>query len=174
MFMFGRKKDQKKGEGFTLLEVLVVISVVCIIFGTLLIAINPRALLQKSRDAKRMQDLDAMFKAINLALADGEITLTPTVECSDCTSSTGSPDADGTGYIKFNIVAGKQGLVRYGIDRLPLDPLNRNANVYSFGSTATGFEIDTVLENPDNAPKMSTDGGSDINKYEVGTNLKIL
>ncbi len=160
--------------GFTLIEVLFVISVVCVIFGTLLVAANPKALMQKSRDAKRMQDMDAMLKAINLALADGEITLVPTATCTNCSSSTGSQAVDGSGYIKFKIVDGKKGLTKYSIDSLPLDPINNGKYVYTFGSTATGFELNAVLENPDNVSKMGTDGGNDSNMYEVGTNLQIL
>lgn len=157
-------------KGFTLVELLVVIAIVAILAGALMIAINPQALLQKSRDAKRLQDMDTLVKAINLALADGEITLAAT---STEGVSTGSRAVNGTGYVSFTIPTGKTGLSKY-LPTLPADPLNTGSNVYTFASTATDFEADAVLEHADNLTKMTTDGGNDPARYEVGTSLTVM
>ena len=66
------KKNQK---GFTLVELLVVVAIIVVLAGVLLLAINPAALLAKGRDARRLEDIEALNKALALSLADGEITL---------------------------------------------------------------------------------------------------
>jgi prepilin-type N-terminal cleavage/methylation domain-containing protein len=161
----------RKQKGFTLVELLVVIAIVAVLAGALLIAINPQALIQKSRDSKRLQDMEALVKALNLALADGEITLAATAATRD--SATGTQAVTGAGWVSFTIPNGKTGLSKF-IPTLPVDPLNTGANVYSFASTVNGFELDAVLEHADNTAKMTTDGGNDPASYEVGTTLTII
>lgn len=170
-------------KGFTLVELIVVIAIIAVLAGVLVIAINPAALLAKGRDAKRLDDLDALHKAVSLSLADGEVTLGVTGVCATCTSATGTQAADGTnGYVKFTIPAGKTGLSKY-IAALPQDPTNGACTgaggaaatcVYTFGSIATGYEMNAVLESPDNLLKLTTDGGNSATAYEVGTSLSVL
>lgn len=162
--------------GFTLVELLVVVAIIAVLAGVVIVAINPAALLQKSRDATRLQDLENLHKALSLSLADGEITLTATGTCGTCTSLSGTQAIDGSaGWVKFTIPTGKTGLAKY-IPALPADPTNTAPNVYTFGSTAVpaGYELNTVLESPDNTSKMSTDGGNAAGVWEIGTSLTIL
>ena len=159
-------------KGFTLIELLVVIAIVAVLAGALLIAINPQSMVQKGRDSKRLQDIDTLVQAINLALADGEILLTDTSTCGNCTS-TGSAAVDGTGYVPFSIPVGKTGLSKF-VANLPTDPLNTAPNIYTYASDATNFEVNGVLEHPDNTAKMSTDGGNNVAAYEKGTSLTLI
>ncbi|HSX39817.1 MAG TPA: type II secretion system protein [Candidatus Saccharimonadales bacterium] len=165
--------NQKREKGFTLVELLVVVAIIAVLAGVLLLAINPVALLQKGRDAKRLEDMDALSKAVTLALADGEVTLTATGSCSTCSSLSGTQAVDGTGWLKFAIPTGKTGLSKF-ISSLPVDPLNTGASVYTYGATISQYELNTVLESPDNLNKMTTDGGNDAGTYEIGTALTIL
>jgi prepilin-type N-terminal cleavage/methylation domain-containing protein len=167
-------------KGFTLVELIVVIAIIAVLAGVVLVVINPAALLAKSRDAKRLSDIDALHKAITLAIADAELALTPAAGTS---SITGTTALDGTGWVKFTFTAPKVGLAKY-LPTLPTDPINgtcTDANLnttatcaYTFASTATTYEINAVLESPDNVLKMSTDGGNAPGIYEVGTSLTVL
>lgn len=163
----------KSSKGFTLIELLVAVAIVVVLAGVLLLAINPASMLQKGRDAKRLEDLDALRKAVQLALVDGEIVLTSTTTCTDCDSGTGTQDADGTGFVKFTIPAGKTGLTKF-IPALPQDPTNTGTYIYTYASDGANYEINAVLESTDNASKMSTDGGNAAAVYETGTALDIL
>ena len=165
-----------KQKGFTLVEMLVVIAIIAILAGAVLLAINPIATMQKSRDTTRLNDMDALRSAINIALTEGEMTLTDMAAAETSVSS--GQEVDGaTGYVRFTVPAGKTGLGRY-VPALPLDPTNdatlTPALVYTYQSTIDAYEINAVLEYPDNAVKMTTDGGNNAAVYEVGTSLTII
>ncbi len=161
-----------KEKGFTLIELLVVIAIIAVLAGALLIMINPQSLLQKSRDTRRLQDIDALSKAITLALAEGEITLLDTTPCGagGCVQTAANTQVDGTGYVTYTLV-GATGLAKF-IATLPRDPLSTQSYVY--GSDGVNFELNVVLEHADNVPKMTTDGGNSDAAFESGTSLSIL
>lgn len=161
-------------KGFTLIELIVVIAIIGVLAGVLLIAINPAALLAKGRDARRLDDLDAVNKAMSLSLADGEFLLAGTVAVPvSGTSNVGTAVVDGTGWVVYTTIAGKTGLGKY-LSTLPVDPVNDATYHYTFASNGANYEINTVLESVDNATKMSIDGGNAVGIYEIGTSLTIL
>jgi len=162
-----------KQKGFTLIEMLVVIAIIAILAGAVLIAINPAETMRKSRDSTRLSDMDTLRSAINMALAEGEITLMNLD--SPTNSGVDSQAADGTGYIRYTKVDPEgAGLARY-IPALPKDPINDDGvHVYTFRSTANDYEINARLESASNTEKMLNDGGNDKTVFEVGTNLTLI
>ncbi|MEK7595821.1 MAG: type II secretion system protein [Patescibacteria group bacterium] len=161
-------------KGFTLVELLVVIAIIAVLAGVVLVAINPTALLAKSRDSARLQDIDNVNKAITLALADTELTLSSTTGCTTCTSLSGTQAVEGVnGWVKFTIPTGKTGLSKY-LPTLPRDPTNTGTSVYTYASDAAGFELNAVLESADNTARMTTDGGDNAAAFELGTSLTII
>lgn len=164
---------KRKEKGFTLIELLIVIAVIVVLAGVLIFAINPASVMQKARDAKRLSDMESVVQAMNLALAEGELALKVTTG----NSGVGTQAVDGSGYVGYTAVVGKTGLGKY-IPTLPLDPTNATVvgvnYVYSFGSTVANYEINAVMEHVDNAAKMTTDGGNDAARFEVGTSLTVI
>src|SRR3989344_8561410 len=61
---------QKRKSGFTLLELLIVITILAILTLVVVLFINPVEMLKKSRDVQRMSDMATLNSAINLFLQD--------------------------------------------------------------------------------------------------------
>ena len=60
--------EEKKEGGFTLLELLIVISIIAILSVALVLVLNPAEALKKSRDAQRISDVNTMKTALGLYL----------------------------------------------------------------------------------------------------------
>jgi prepilin-type N-terminal cleavage/methylation domain-containing protein len=155
-------------KGFTLVELLVVIAIIAILTGVVLVAINPAQMMAEARDATRMSDMDNLRKAVDLALANGDIRLSDTTSAS---SETGSRATDGTGWLPYTLVNGT-GLGKY-LATLPIDP-DETTRHYYYGSGTDGYEFNCTFESVKYQQKYTTDGGNDDTRYEVGTSLTIL
>jgi len=55
----------KSNKGFTLIELIVVISIMVVLMGIGLVALNPGRQYQISRDVKRENDINAILNALN-------------------------------------------------------------------------------------------------------------
>jgi prepilin-type N-terminal cleavage/methylation domain-containing protein len=89
----------KKGghaKGFTLLELLIVVSIIAILSVALVIILDPAEALRKSRDAQRISDMNTMKTAIGLYLTS---TSTPylgnATSTAYCRANLGTPWAAG-------------------------------------------------------------------------------
>jgi len=153
-------------KGFTLVELLVVIAIIGILAGVVLVAINPLELMRKGRDSTRVSNLENVRKAMDLSMADSELTLTGTpASPTTGTSASDGRGVDGTGWVKFAIPTGKTGIGKY-LPTLPTDP---GSLAYEFGSDGSGYEIRCQFESTDFQGKYTTDGGDDAGYYELGT-----
>ena len=159
-------KQDRTAKGFTLVELLVVIAIIGILAAVVLVALNPLALMQKGRDSTRMQDLESLRKAVDLAIADSSITLAAVTE-SDSNATGGTRAVDGTGWVKFTQDT-SPGVGKY-LSVLPVDPTNNATYYYRYASDGSTYELDCKFESADYQSKTANDGGNDPNWYEVGT-----
>jgi prepilin-type N-terminal cleavage/methylation domain-containing protein len=172
MNMLDTAQKSYKQSGFTLIELLVVIVIIGFLTGIVLMSIDPQEYIRRSRDARRVREVQLLVQAINAAVADGDIQLTNTSTCGTCNSSSLNIAVDGTGWVKFTNISG-DGVGDY-ITGLPLDPVNSGSLVLSYMSDGFDFEINTTLESAKYTPNMVKDGGDDLASYEKGTSLKLI
>ncbi|MFA6521311.1 MAG: type II secretion system protein [Candidatus Gracilibacteria bacterium] len=71
LILIGTKNDEnaKKRSGFTLVELLIVLTIVAVLAVATVLILNPAEILKKSRDTQRMSDLGSIKSAIALYLA---------------------------------------------------------------------------------------------------------
>ena len=150
-------------KGFTLIELLVVIAIIGILTGVVLVAINPAEMLKESRDSTRISDLDNVRKALDLAVAGGDITLSP----GTGDSKSGTRAVDGTGWVSYTMVT-SPGLGKY-LPTLPIDPQDSTGGTYYYAAGADGYELNATFESTKYQARYTTDGGNSATKYEVGT-----
>lgn len=148
----------KYTKGFTLVELLVVIAIIAILAGAMFLVINPAKLMAKTRDAKRIGEINELNKALAAALADSKATLLGTVGTPVTGNSSGSNVATGGGWLSYT--PGTNGNLSDYIPVLPADPKNTGVMLYYFASDGVGWELNTVLESLDNAGKATGDGGN--------------
>jgi len=185
-------------KGFTLMELVIVVSILVLLFSFLIVAINPIEMLRKGNDTQRLSNANDLVNALSAYVIDkggfGEIPCgTFESPCdSRCCVIDGNyvcssqcfeklPDGilraeaiDGTGWIPLNFQDLKFGAPFL---KLPLDPLNKGGFFYRFGKEGVDFEVDMAFESHDfnNIKKLpENDGGNAPGLYEKGTNLEIL
>lgn len=85
---------REKKDGFTLLELLIVIAIIAILSVALILVINPAETLKKSRDAQRISDLSTLKTALGLY-----ITSTSTPYLGDVANNTACKASPTAAYI---------------------------------------------------------------------------
>lgn len=154
-------------KGLTLVEVLVVITIIVITTSTGVLILRPQERQAEARDNVRLSDVATLERAINEFVLDNgsypDTTMTlresivlPTGNTSLDNSASGWIDADLSTYTS----------------RLPIDPINDSTYKYSYYHTLSAYEINAVLETFDT--EAANDGGDDADVYEVGNDLTLL
>lgn len=160
--------------GFTLVELIVVISIIAILAVVVAIIINPFEIMRRGRDADRLAHLSQLQQAIAVAVQESTASAAQTLcvgTTTPCTGqSTGSRASNGTGWVKVDLSA--QQTVAFAT--LPIDPTNSTTYHYTYCSDGVGWEINTVLESVREAAKMTGDGGNEDTRYEVGSSLTLI
>lgn len=171
----------KAKNGFTLVEMLVIIATVTIIAFVAALILNPMKIIRRSRDVARISDLANLQLAINTLIQENPgpsahiLCASPASPPCSGASSDPSPDTkkpDMTGWVKVKFDS--RGAITASI--LPVDPINSGNYIYVYATNAAGdkWEINATLESEREIWRMSQDGGNNPNKYEVGLNLAIL
>jgi len=163
--------------GFTLLELLLVVTILVILAAILLIAINPAEMARRGRDATRFQDIENVRKAIGLVTAQQEenlpgngglfvgSTLDPSQnrDCADVANS----------WLGMDVCT--------YLSTLPVDPRHTDGAPWAYEFAADGeyYELRCRVESTRNYGKAENDGGDNNTCpdgdcwYEVGTDISL-
>ncbi len=164
---------EKEENGFAIADTLIVIGLVGLAVIMVMVYVDPINIAKRNRDITRIENLDAVNRAVHLALLEGEISLKDTVDCTGCDSGAGTPSVGGSGWVEYFPLDGKVGLAKY-LDELPVDPVNKEKSVYKFVSSGMqGYKIAVPLESVEHKVKMRLDSGIYDDLYEVGTDLSL-
>lgn len=181
-------------KGLTFVEVLVVMGIISILFGMFFYFWNTIDIFRKSRDSKRINDLNLIDSALKTLLATETnvnlgkenviyISLPDTnSNCSTynlpqvfspysyrCQTANNYLKIDGNGWIPVNFTLGKI----LNLTSLPVDPLNNKDYFYSYQVKGRRYKLTARFESKSNIPKMANDNGFEPTLYEVGSNLFI-
>lgn len=115
-------------NGFTLIELLVVIGLIAVLAGALIFLIDPKAQLQRSKDARRKADLRQMQSALELYRSD-QLAYPASLTCGG--SLTGAVNGATVTYMA----------------KIPCDPKTGLSYSYTPGSPASSYTLKACLEN---------------------------
>lgn len=163
------KRKYYSPNGFTLVELIVVVMVISLTAFVIILIVNPEDVKRKARDNSRISDLLSLSQALETYAGDHSNAL-PDSGAKDTTrisnvlpSGSSGPlaNSQGQGWVKQDISG--------YLPKLFQDPLNTGAYVYRYRVSCDGirYKLDAVLEYY--TSKMSDDGGQDSTHYEVGT-----
>jgi prepilin-type N-terminal cleavage/methylation domain-containing protein len=125
----------RKRQGFTLIEILLVIGIIVLLAGAIIVAINPGRQFAKARNTQRVTDTNAILSAIVQNMTDnqgrwncaGSTNYSTTLPTS--TVAIVSTNEANAGEIDLRCLAPNY------IPRLPIDPS------LPTGSTSTGYTL---------------------------------
>jgi prepilin-type N-terminal cleavage/methylation domain-containing protein len=184
----------QNNKGMTFVEILVVIGVISILFASFFYIWNTMDIFRKSRDSKRINDLQLLDSALktllsterNINLGEENIIYTSLPDSSStcgsynllplfspysyrCQTSQNYLKIDGNGWLPVNFTLGKI----LTISVLPIDPLNNKDYFYAYQVRYGRYKLTARFETQTNISKMANDGGFEPTLYEVGSDLFI-
>jgi len=188
-------------KSFTLIELLIVLSILALIVGLLISIIKPAEIYKKTRDNQRIVDLnylDSNIKSYLLLANPNTIYTTSTLnkiflslklpssatntDCRNYFPDLPSLPSGWTYVCSKNptstdgtgwIPINFQNYMLYSISNLPLDPFNNSIYYYAFVASGTDFILYTMLEDPKNqASKNDQDNYPHL--YSAGTDKRLI
>jgi len=169
----------KNHYGFTLVELLVVISIIAILAAAVILIINPLEFIKRGRDATRLKDLENLASVINITLQNATSNPVQTLckesgsyPCVGKSNNSGASNrlTNGTGWVKADFTSNTS----VTVPTLPIDPINDPDYHYTYCADADKWEINATLESDQLRGKMYSDGGNESDRYEVGSNYFLL
>jgi type IV pilus assembly protein PilA len=129
----------KKQNGFTLLEVLLVVGIIAILAGIVIVAINPAKQLANTRNAQRHADINTILNAAYQYAIDNNGTIPSTITTSStevCKSGIAFTTCSSSSLIYLGMLTDNE---EY-IVSIPIDPSSTSTNGagYAILKTANG------------------------------------
>jgi len=155
-------------KGFTLVELLLVISLVSILSGLCLAIINPRSFFARARDSKRLANMALLMETVERYNIDNGSY--PDAMDVMRVSSSLPPGQIGP------LVDAENGWIAGGLSKytsvIPIDPVNSDFLVYRYKRLEGSYELDCYMEYyKENA---QSDGGNNETRFEVGNDMTLL
>lgn len=140
-------------QGFTLIEMLIVIAIIGILSSVVLVGLGP--IQRRGRDARRQSDLRNAQNALELYYNKcGHYPGT-----SDCSGTIGSPDWEAMSAALIGA-----GL---GVNQIPNDPSSGRSYEYGVNGTGSSYVLGAVLEDTNN-PVFDQSPSGPINGVDCG------
>jgi|GEM_PF-1113712 prepilin-type N-terminal cleavage/methylation domain-containing protein len=203
--MYGAYKNRRyvllrAQGGFTIVELLMVISVLGVLAAIVISTLNPGEISKRSRDTTRMADIQAINRVVSMYQTDGNTSFgslntiyislpDSNANCSSyalptlpggwsyaCSPAASYRNVDGTGWIPLDLSSSSYGTP---LRQLPIDPINTvSGKLYYSYYAGDGWELNSAVEATNSAAAgvndaVSVDGGDDPTRLEVGTNLAL-
>lgn len=73
--MLRKKRVTLKTEGFTLVEILLVIGIIAVLATVVIVSLDPATRFQNARDARRLSDIQSILSAVQQYIVDHKGTL---------------------------------------------------------------------------------------------------
>jgi len=154
-------------KGLTIVELLLVITVILILLTTVILFTNPTYFRSKSRDQKRLSDLQTIERILSEFRLDNGVypDLESVARHSNVLPSGRTSLTDPrSGWIVAD-------LIEYNT-KLPIDPINTDTYRYTYFHQDDVFELNARLEVL--TEEMANDTGNDPAMYERGSDLTLI
>ncbi len=181
-------------KSFTLIEVLITVSIIAVLSATVVMYLNPVEFLSQGRDAQRIADIERLNTAVSLydlkvrgsmgqankiyislpdttASCPTHISFLPEIPgyTYNCATAANLKKTNGTGWLPVNLdnIPGGSTILQ-----LPIDPVNsaRDTLYYSYVTDGTQWEISSNIESRRiGLERASKDGGDNVLAYEAGS-----
>ena len=141
MRVFGAHAKTEKRNGFTLIEILVVIGIIAVLAAVVLVAINPTRQFKLARDSQRVSNVDSILNAIDQNMAEHGGVFTCGTSTKQMPASPGNVIADSVNNASIQVSDIAGCLVPAYISALPFDPSLDGAHYTSTSNYNTGYAL---------------------------------
>lgn len=129
----------KKEEGFTLLEILLVVSAIVILASIVILAINPSRQIGKTHNAQRASDVNAILNGVYQYALDNNSTIPATITTTQ--TEICKTGGDCTGLIDLSVLTASETY----LTSIPNDPTGSSTNGAGYEIKKTANDRVTVV-----------------------------